>query len=194
MIAHSSRREWRRTWTEGRLTGRLLCPEACTFTTSGDRPQALTAHFGDRRPRRETAVYRVLRLRQGSSMVASPQAVENNRTRTRAFLKRVGWAALAARRGCRVCRVHVSGRAPETRMPRVPIACGSQSTDAPAVADTCRHPREPQGKIELPGSSDFLPSTTRLCASMICCTTTASDPTRPVPISLLSVYRDWQAG
>ena len=125
MIAHSSHSERRRTWTEDRLTGRLPCPEACTFTTSGDRPQALTAHFGDRRPRRETAVFRVLRLRQGSSMVASPQAVENNRTRTRAFLKRVGWAALAARRGCRVCRVHVSGRAPETRMPRVPMSCAT---------------------------------------------------------------------
>src|SRR5215831_9579977 len=29
-----------------RLTGRLPCPEESTFTTSGGRPQALTAHFG----------------------------------------------------------------------------------------------------------------------------------------------------
>ena len=78
MIAHSSRREWRRAWTEGRLTGRLPGPEEGTFTTSGDRPQALTAHFGDRRPRRERAVYRVLRLRQGSSMVVSFQVVEKS--------------------------------------------------------------------------------------------------------------------
>ena len=76
MIAHSSHCEWRRTWTEDRLTGRLPCPEDGIFTTSGDRPQALTAQFGDRQPRRETAVYRGLRLRQGSSVVASPQAIE----------------------------------------------------------------------------------------------------------------------
>src|SRR5262249_24673856 len=62
---------------EGRLTGRLPCPEERTFSASGDRSQALTAYFGARRPRRETAVYRVVRLRQGSSMVASPQAMEN---------------------------------------------------------------------------------------------------------------------
>src|SRR5215472_4032805 len=111
MIAHSSRREWRRTWTEGRLTGRLPCPDDGIFTTSGDRPRALTAHFGDRRPRRETAVYRGLRLRQGSSMVASPQAVENSAS------------------------VRTSG-----------------------------------------GRVDCLRSTTRPCASMICCTITALGP------------------
>src|SRR5215472_2003929 len=98
MIAHSSHCERRRTWAEDRLTGRLPCPEERTFTTSGDRPQALTAHFDDRRSRRERAVYCVLRLREGSSMAGSPQAVENHRTRTRAFIYRIGSAALAAGR------------------------------------------------------------------------------------------------
>src|SRR5262249_52666657 len=49
IIAPSSHCEWRRTWTEDRLTGRLPCPEDGTFNTSGVLPQALTAHFGDNR-------------------------------------------------------------------------------------------------------------------------------------------------
>jgi drug/metabolite transporter (DMT)-like permease len=50
------------------------------------------------------------------------------------------------------------------------------------------------GQRSRPGSSYFLPSTTSPCTSMIWCTIAAPGPTLPVPISLSSIYRDWQAG